>query len=335
MENNEVAKVEITKQDLVTTSMKNYLSASAVDAYITSMLGDRKSSFITTLTSMAGSGTKLANCNKQSIMMAALKAVGMNLPIDQNLGFAWIIPYNDMAQFQLGAKGILQLALRTGNYRTINVIEVVEGEFKGRDWIGEPVIQFLGESERINKKIVGYVAGYETLNGMRKVVYWTTEAVEKHADRFSQGYKAFKKYGKSQSTAKSGNLSNPWETDFNSMAKKTVLKNLLSQYGELTTETGSLTQLGQALKMDQSVITIDDNMNETIKYIDNPSTPEDTGRITKAQQELLLKTYSAEIINEALYIAGIEDITLIQTDTFDEFVKSCVKLQKEAEKLSK
>ena len=326
---------EITKSDLVTTSMKNYLSASAVDAYITSMLGDRKSSFITTLTSMAGSGTKLANCNKQSIMMAALKAVGMNLPIDQNLGFAWIIPYNDMAQFQLGAKGILQLALRTGNYRAINVIEVVEGEFKGRDWIGEPVIQFSDESTRTSKKIVGYVAGYETLNGMRKVVYWTTEAVEKHAERFSQGYKAFKKYGKSQSTAKSGNLSNPWETDFSSMAKKTVLKYLLSQYGELTTETGGLTQLGQVLKIDQSVITIDNNNEEVIQYIDNPSAQIDDGRITKAQQEILLKTYSQEIIQEALYLDGLEDITQITADTFDTFVKACVKLQKDAEKLSK
>lgn len=306
--------------DLQRVSMKNYLTAPSIDKYISDMLGERKTSFITTLTSMAGAGSKLGNCDKQSIMLAALKAVGMNLPIDQNLGFAWIIPYGDKAQFQLGVKGYLQLAFRTKNYITINSIEVRQGEFKGRNWIGDPILEFLPETERLKREIEGYAAGYETVDGMRKIVYWTKQSVEEHASRFSQAYRSFKAKGKSASTARSGNMSNPWATDFDSMAKKTVLKNLLSQYGELTTE------LQQALKYDQSYITLDEQGEEDVKYIDNME--EDvTEMITKEQQAFLLNTYPKEYIQEALFLIDLQDITQI-TD-YEEFVKSCVEIEEE------
>lgn len=315
--------------ELVTVSMKNYLASPAISQYIENILGSRKGTFIATLTSLVNGNEKLKDCDKSTVLMAAIKSVGMNLPIDPSLGQAYVIPYGVQAQFQLGYRGLIQLALRTGQYETINAKEVKDGEFKGYDDMGDPVIQWLSPVERFDKKTIGFMAGFKLTTGFRKVEFWTTEEVDRHANTYSQSYKAFKKYGVSQSTAKSGNMSNPWASDSDGMSKKTVLKSVLGKYGVLSIE------LQEALKIDQSVITIDDNMNETIKYIDNPSTPEDTGRITKAQQELLLKTYSAEIINEALYVAGIEDITLIQTDTFDEFVKSCVKLQKDTEKLSK
>lgn len=310
------------------TKMKDYLSSPNIDAYITQMLGERKSSFITTVATMAGPGSKLQNCDKQSVMMAALKAVGMNLPIDQNLGFAWIIDYGGQAQFQIGAKGFLQLALRTGNYKTINAIEVVDGEFKGRDWIGEPIIQFSSEEDRLVKPIIGYAAGYETLSGTRKIVYWTVDTVKKHAERFSQGYRSFLEKGPSQSKAKSGNLSNPWATDFNAMGKKSVTKNLLSQYGELTTE------VRQAIRYDQAVISLDDKMNETVLYLDNPESIESYPSLSKKNQELLLKSYDAGLIKEALHNVGIEDITQLEDSGMNDFITVCEKLKNENAKLS-
>jgi recombination protein RecT len=320
---------EISKQQLQEVSIKNYLSAPAISQYIESILGNDKGSFVASLTTIVNDNEKLKNCDKSTIVMAALKATAMKLPIEPALGKAYIIPYGADATFQLGYKGLVELALRTGQYSLLGAREVKEGEFKGYNMVGDPIIQWLSPDARFDKPIIGYMAGFQLTTGFEKTSFWTLAEIDRHANTYSKSYQNYKKYGASQSSAKSGNMTNPWISNPVDMGCKTVLKNLIGKYGVMSIE------IQQAIKYDQSVITIDDNMNETIKYIDNPSTPEDTGRITKAQQELLLKTYSAEIINEALYVAGIEDITLIQTDTFDEFVKSCVKLQKDTEKLSK
>jgi recombination protein RecT len=303
--------------DLVSVSMKNYLSSPNVAKYVEDILGSRKGQFIATCTSLVNTNNKLQSCDKQTVLMAAIKAVSLNLPIEPSLGYAYVIPYGDQAQFQISYKGIIQLALRTGNYSGINSMEVRKGEFVGRDDLGDPVIRWLPEDERLKLPVTGYMAVFKTTSGFTKKDYWTIQQVENHAERFSQGYKAFKKYGKSQSTAKSGNLTNPWESDFDGMAKKTVLKNLLSKYGELSVE------MQTAIRADQAVIKISDDGVEEMVYVDNPKdvTPSEE-KLSKAQQKEILKKAPPEVVKSVLNNLGYTDISDVPAIAFDAILDS-------------
>ena len=142
-------------------------------------------------------------------------AASLDLPIDKNLGYAWVVPYGNKAQFQMGYKGYIQLALRTGQYRNINVIEVYEGELIKWDRLTEEIE--LDFEQRKSDKIIGYVGYFELLNGFRKTVYWPKEDIERHRKRFSKS-----DFG--------------WKNDYDAMAKKTVIRNLLSKWGILSIE---------------------------------------------------------------------------------------------------
>lgn len=145
-------------------------------------------------------------------------AASLDLPINQNLGFAYIIPYGNEAQFQMGYKGYIQLAMRTGQYQTINAAEVYEGEIVKQN-------RFTGEyefGEKTSDKIVGYIAYFKLVNGFEKYLYMSIEEMQAHAKKFSKNYKG--------GTDKWG------ITDFHSMAIKTVLKRLISKYGILSIE---------------------------------------------------------------------------------------------------
>lgn len=146
-------------------AMSVYLSNENTKKYLQSILGERTGQFITSLTSLAGSSNKLQNCDRNSLLACALKATSMNLPFDPNLGFAWAVPYGNVATFQVGSKGYTQLALRTGQYRSLNARDVREGEFTGRDFVGDPIISWLSDEERADKKVIGYMAGLELTNG--------------------------------------------------------------------------------------------------------------------------------------------------------------------------
>lgn len=325
---NEVSKQPVTHQQLVSVKIGNYLASENINRMISSVLKDRAGSFIATLTSLVNNNSKLMACDKSTVLTAALKAAGLNLPIEPSLGFAYIIPYGDQAQFQLSYKGLTQLALRSGVYAGINAMEVRDGEFFGRDDLGDPIIHWFDEGIRMKKKVIGYMAGFKTVRGMTKKVYWTTEQVEKHADRFSQGFRSFKAKGKSQSTARSGNMENPWSTDFDSMSCKTVLKSLLSKYGELSVE------MQQAIKYDQSVVYLDESGNEMEPvYPDNTKDVVQEG-LTKAQQEEILSTYDAATVKEALYNVGFKDITDISPDSLESFKSVCEDIKAENAKVS-
>lgn len=165
--------------------MSTYLSNDSTKKYLSSILGERTGQFITSLTSLAGSSEMLKNCDRNSLLACALKAVSMELPFDPNLGFTWCIPYGRAATFQIGAKGYIQLALRTGQYKFIGSRDVREGEFLGRNFVGDPEIKWLPDEERINKEIIGYMAGLELVNGFRKVIFWSNQDVENHATKYS------------------------------------------------------------------------------------------------------------------------------------------------------
>jgi len=237
----------------------------------------------------------------------------MNLPFDPNLGFAWVVPYKTTATFQVGVKGYIQLALRTGQYKSLNARDVREREFSGRDFVGDPIINWIPDEERENKQIIGFMAGLQLVNGFKKVIYWSKSKVEKHAEKYSQSYRKYKRTGNQDDAL--------WASQFEKMAEKTVLKALISRYGIMSTD------IQQAVKSDQSKINIDfDTGEENIEYIDNPSTIE---RLSGEEQTEILEKYGGEKVSKVLEKMEVESLDSVSKFEFDELKEA---LEKEENK---
>lgn len=222
------------------------------DAYLTSVLAERKGEFINNLTAVVANDAKLQACEPVTLMYAALKATALRLPLDPNLGQAYIIPYKNNrehkteAQFQIGWKGFIQLAIRSGQFQAINATDIRDGELKGYDLMtGEVNVQAVPDRE--NKPVIGYLAYFKLTNGFAKSLYMTAEEIEQHATRYSQSYRG--KY-------KDSSL---WATDKDAMAKKTVLKLLLNRFAPLSVD------MQRAVQADQSVLHGDGKL----EYVDN------------------------------------------------------------------
>lgn len=232
------------------------INGAASQDYIKKVLGDRAQEFTTSLLSLVGGNTNLQECTTSSLMTTAMKAASLGLPLDPNLGLAHAVPYDNSkkekrdgrwvvidvikeAQFQIGAKGFIQLALRSGQFEYLNVRDVREGEIVGEDFLSG-MLQFksLPFAERHKANVIGYVAYFKLLNGFQKMLFMTSEELLEHADQFSVSYRADKQY----KTQKS-----PWNTNFKAMAEKTVIKLLLSKYAPMSIE------MKDAIKADQAV----------------------------------------------------------------------------------
>ena len=226
-------------------AFNNFITGTKTQEYLNKVLGLEKNSFVNNIVSLVSNAPMLQKCEPSGVMYAALKATALKLPLDPNLGFAYVIPYGGKAQFQMGWKGFVQLALRTNLYRTINVRDVRFGEIQDEDFAsGEIRFKALPSTERMSAPIVGYLAYFELVNGFRKMSYWTVEEITAHAQKFS------KTYAKGDSV---------WRTDFDSMAKKTVLKLLIGKFGPMSVD------MQAALRDDQAVV--DGNGAES--YADN------------------------------------------------------------------
>lgn len=202
--------------------LKSALSLPSVQEQFANALKDHKDLFVASLIDLYASDTYLQNCEPKHVIMEALKAATLKLPINKNLGFAYIVPYKkngkQIPQFQLGYKGMIQLAMRSGVYKHINADVVFEGEFQGREKLTGDV-DLTGE--KTSDKIIGYFAYIETINGFRKTSFAFAEEVNSHAEKYSQSY-SYK--------------SAPWQTEFDSMAIKTMLRMLLGKYGLMTVD---------------------------------------------------------------------------------------------------
>lgn len=202
--------------------LKNALNAESVQEQFRNALADSAPLFIASLIDVYGSDRTLQECEPGAVIMEALKAATLRLPINKNLGFAYIVPYRNKGkaepQMQIGYKGLIQLAMRTGEYRYLNADVVYEGELKSYDKLTGHLDL---SGERKGDKVVGYFAYLELLNGFSKAVYWTKEQVIEHAKRFSKSY---------------ASQYSPWQTDFDSMALKTVLRNLITKWGIMSIE---------------------------------------------------------------------------------------------------
>lgn len=228
----------------VTTQKKGFsqlLESPAIKQRIEEVLGERKTQFITSALSLFNSNNQLQNCEPASIFNACLTATSLGLPINNNLGFAYIIPYGKEAQFQIGYKGFRQLAINSNQYKALEVKEVFEGQFIEDD-------SFLGYhfdwKAKTSDKIIGYASYFKLLNGFDSIYYLSFAEVEKHAKKYSQTYK--KGFGN-------------WKDEFDKMAKKTVVKlHLNSGFAPLSIE------MQKAQEVDQAIIT-----DNGYKYADN------------------------------------------------------------------
>lgn len=246
------------------------LSTDSVKHRFEEIMGKKAASFISSIISATKANAELAACEPHSIISAAVIAATLDLPIQNNLGFAAIIPYKShgqqsVAQFQMMWRGYVQLAMRTAQYKTINVSEVYEGEIEYQNRItGE--YQF-NVDKKISDKIIGYVAYFRMINGFEKCFYWTVEQVTNHAKRYSQTFRSEKAWVVAASR---------WTLDFDAMAKKTVLKLLLSKFGILSVD------MQLAISADQG--TIKDPGTIDIEYKDNPKIGDGEGKKRKLRE---------------------------------------------------
>lgn len=240
------------KQNLQTMiHPKNILANESMKKKFTEILGKKAPGFMASILSLYNSDSNFAKVDGYSVVNSALIAATLDLPINKEFGFAWIIPYGNKAQFQVGYKGYIQLALRTGQYKNLNVIEVYEGQLKSYNPLTEEIELELAGDVR-GKKIIGYAFYMKLLNGFEKTIYWTIEEVRAHAEKFSKTYKK-----------------GPWQTDFDAMAKKTVLKNGLTKWGILSVEMQKAIETDQAT-VNKEVANLDDLSHEDLSYLDNP-----------------------------------------------------------------
>lgn len=240
------------------TGIAAYLSQDAVKNKINEVIGGKNGQrFISAIVSATTNNPQLQECGNGSILSAALLGESLNLSPSPQLGQYYFVPFNDkkkgmVAQFQLGYKGYIQLAIRSGQYKKLNVLAIKEGELIRFDPLNEEIEVKLieDEDEREEAPTIGYYAMFEYTNGFKKAMYWSRKKMEAHALKYSQGYAADKRKGTAWTF---------WSKDFDGMAYKTMLRQLISKWGIMSIEMQS------AIDADMAVI----NDDGTKDYVGN------------------------------------------------------------------
>lgn len=267
----------------------SYLTGDAVKQRINQVIGGKDGQrFISAVVSAVQTNPGLQECTNQSILSAALLGESLKLSPSPQLGQYYMVPFNDrergkVAQFQLGYKGYIQLAIRSGQYKKLNVLAIKAGELVKFDPLNEEIEVKLIEDEeqREAAETIGYYAMFEYTNGFRKAIYWSKKKMEAHALKYSQGYKNDKKKGTAYTF---------WSKDFDGMAYKTMLRQLISKWGIMSIDMQS------AIDADMAVI----NEDGTKDYVDNdpdvivmdqPSEPE---QATSEQNDIQAALFGGE-----------------------------------------
>lgn len=220
---------------------KQFFQREDVKSKFTELLGTRTNQFMTSLLSIVNNNSYLKNASPDSIYTSAMMAAALDLPINPNLGFAYIIPYGQQAQFQIGYKGLIQLALRSGQFKTISACPVYEGQLLENN----PLTGFKFDfNNKLSDKVIGYCSYFSLINGFEKSLYMTVDEITAHGKKYSKTF---------------GN--GVWKNDFNAMAQKTCLKLLLSKYAPMSIE------MQKAVIADQAVIKNVEDME--VEYVDN------------------------------------------------------------------
>lgn len=273
---------ENTQLTKTSNSVQTLLSSENVKERLNEILGKRASTFATSVLQIIKSNDLLAKAEPNSVVGAAMTAATLNLALNNNIGFAYIIPFNTKnqdgtysvkAQFQIGYKGYLQLAQRSGQFKTINVTEVKDGEIISRDRLtGDIEFSWIQDDiTREKTRTIGYVSYFSLLNGFEKNLFMSIEELNAHGGKFSKTFS--QQYGL-------------WKTDFDSMAKKTALKLLLSKYAPLSIDMQTAVQTDQA--------TFNDATNtEDINYLDNEEV-----KVDPDKERIMLLITSAKTLED-------------------------------------
>ena len=197
--------------------LKTLVTSEEIQARFKQVLGDKAPGFLASVINTVYLNDALRDADPNSVLTSAIKAAVLDLPIDPNLGFAWLIPYSNHgkkeAQFQMGYKGYIQLALRSGQYQAINAAKIYQGEQVVEDRLTGKIKL---NGKKVSDEVTGYVAYFQLSNGFEKFYYMSVDEVNAHAKRYSKSY---------------GRDTSPWKTHFDAMALKTVLRALISKYG--------------------------------------------------------------------------------------------------------
>lgn len=289
----------------------SYLTVDAVKQRINQVIGGKDGQrFISAVVSAVQTNPGLQECTNQSILSAALLGESLKLSPSPQLGQYYMVPFNDrergkVAQFQLGYKGYIQLAIRSGQYKKLNVLAIKDGELIKFDPLNEEIEVRLIEDEEAREaaETIGYYAMFEYTNGFRKAIYWSKKKMLAHADKYSQAFSANggtvkTRYGEktkvSYSDYVAGNFdpkdawmySSFWYKDFDGMAYKTMLRQLISKWGIMSIDMAS------AIDADMAVI----NDDGTKDYVDNDPDVIDMEPVSEPAQEA-----PAEDIQSALF----------------------------------
>lgn len=240
----ELKKNNITAQKEAKT-VRGMLETPAFKKKFEEMLGKKAAGFISSIIAVTNSSNYLMKADPATVIGAAAQAAMLDLPINQSLGFAYIVPYKGAAQFQLGYKGYIQLAQRSGQYADIGAKTVYEGELEYENRL----LDKFRFGERTSDKVIGYLAYFRLTNGFEKMLYMTLDEMQAHAKKYSKNYK--------------GGTDTWGLADFDVMAEKTVLKRLLSKYGPLSIES---IQMSQALANDGGVISMNNDGDFDVNF---------------------------------------------------------------------
>ena len=262
-------------QQTVNQMMSSILDGEKMRGRFDELLGKRAPQFISSLVSLVNADQNMQMAFYESpmtVVQAGLKAATFDLPVDQNLGYAYIVPFKNKgkmtANFILGWKGMHQLALRTGSYKTINVVDIREGELKSYNRLTEEVdIRFEeDEDKRETLPIIGYVGYYRLVNGAEKTIYMTVKQIENHEKRFRKG----------------DYMGKGWREDFDSMARKTVYRKLIGKWGVMSIDYQSRED-GMALANQMQEEYGLDQGDSGAPYVagDFTEVDEDTGEVTE------------------------------------------------------
>lgn len=248
----------------------------------TEMLGKKSQGFITSVLQIVSQNSLLAKADPNSVLQSAMMAATLDLPLNNNLGFAYIVPYNtkyqddkgqwqskSVAQFQMGYKGFVQLAQRSGQFKTISSAPIYEGQLIEQNPLTGFVFDF---TKKTSEKVIGYAAFFQLLNGFEKTLFLTVEEIQKHGGKYSKSF------------TKTSGL---WNTDFEAMATKTVLKLLLSKFAPMSIE------MQKATISDQGVIA--DAETTEVEYIDHVDVTEG---VDKEQERMALMIGDAKTLED-------------------------------------
>lgn len=224
------------RQDARKPKLSDYLAGEQVKKGLMNSLGGNKANtLVSDLLAIAAHNPAIQECDFKTVTSSGMLASALNLPLSPQLGYCYVVPFEDrnngrtVATFVLGYKGYIQLAERTGYYKNIVVLEIKESEFRSYNPLTETLVAEINEDneERDKEPTVGYYAMFELLNGFTKAMYWSVKKMKAHAVKYSKGYEA---------DVRKGTEWTFWSKDFDGMAKKTMLRQLIGKWGIMSTE---------------------------------------------------------------------------------------------------